>query len=100
MSGIVFKFANLRNIEKLKHEKEMLQLEHDEIKEKLEEDTKNGKTLPSHVHAKTTLNLRMLELKIAMVDNDISAIRYNSMGRIGDVSQHESAYCCANGVRR
>ena len=100
MSGIVFKFCNLRNIEKIKHEKEMLQLSHDEMKEQLEQDTKNGKILPGHTHARTILTLRMLELKIAMADNDMLAIRYNSMGLAGDVSQHESAYCCANGVRR
>jgi hypothetical protein len=100
MSGIVFKFANLRNIEKLKHEKEMMQLEHDEMKEQLEQDTKNGKVIPEHTHARTILHLRMLELKIAMADNSMSAIRYNSAGLAGDVSQHKSAYCCGNGVKR
>lgn len=100
MSGIVSKFANLRNIEKIKHEKEMLQLSHDEIKEQLEEDTKDGKKLAAHIYAKTILHLRMLELKISMADNDISTIRYDSMGKLGDIIKHESAYCCANGVRR
>ncbi len=100
MSGIVSKFANLRSIEKIRHEKEMLQHSHDEIREQLEEDTKDGKKLPPYIHARIVLNLRMLELKISMADNDINGIRYNSMGKPGDVTEHKPSYCWGCGKKR
>jgi hypothetical protein len=94
MSGIVSKFANLCNIEKIRHEQQMLQFSYDEIKEKLEEDTKDGKNILSDLtYAGITLHLRMLEIKIAMANNSISKIRSSAIGTPGDINHYNYTSC-------
>ena len=94
------KFINLRSIEKIRNEKELLQISHDEIRTQLEEDTKSGKRIPPNIYTRTILNLRMLELKIAMSENDISYIIHNSIGTPGCVANYKKFSCSECGHRR
>jgi hypothetical protein len=68
-------YSALRNIQNIRHEKELLQISHGELKIELDKFISEGKTPESILYKRTILNLRMLELKIAMADNDIEHIK-------------------------
>ena len=63
------RFSNLRAVSKMKHEQELLQISHDEIKLSLDTMTKD-----TYIYNKTILNLRMLELKIEIIKVDTEYI--------------------------
>ena len=58
-------FNNLRTVSKMRYDRELLQLSRDEIKMSLDTIEKG------YLYNKTILNLRMLELKIEIMDVDI-----------------------------
>ena len=62
------RFSNLRAVSKMRYERELMQISHDEIKVDLD-TMKEG-----YLYNKTILNLRMLELKIEIMDVDIDYI--------------------------
>ena len=62
------RFSNLRTVSKMKYDRELLQLSRDEIKISLDTMEKD------YLYDKTILNLRMLELKIEIIDIDINYI--------------------------
>ena len=63
------RFSNLRTVSKMRYERELMRISHDEIRLSLDTMTKD-----TYLYNKTILNLRMLELKIEIMDVDMKYI--------------------------
>jgi hypothetical protein len=79
------KFANLRTVEKMRHEKELLKLSYEELDEQLKRDMEN-----THVSditlKKTSLHLKMLEIKMMMIEIDMEYIKTTYLSEIKPTS--------------
>jgi hypothetical protein len=79
------KFANLRTVEKMRHERELLKLSYEELDEQLKRDMEN-----THVSditlKKTSLHLKMLEIKMMMIEIDMEHIKTTYLSEIKPTS--------------
>jgi hypothetical protein len=79
------KFVNLRAVEKMRHEKELLKLSYDELDEQLKRDMEN-KHIPDSILKRSSLHLKILEIKMMMIENDMEDIKTTYLSEIKPTS--------------